>query len=238
MLSGLPAETGLTHAKIMRHLRIDGARALLMSNASVPSYQAGPGMVVTVHYRLFDAEGELVEDSQDGEPLELLLGYGQAISKLEAALFGAVVGETKGVKLHPKEAFGKRDPQAVLELARDEFPADLQVGDELEAEDSEGGTVPLKILDLDDERVVADTNHPLAGQTISLELKLETVRPATGAELAMGVLQLEQLESGQAEPPLLPVASLLRHLPQGTNSGTSPGSHPSVPGLGKRGKLS
>jgi FKBP-type peptidyl-prolyl cis-trans isomerase SlyD len=193
-------------------------------------------MMVTVHYHLFDAEGELVEQSEADAPLQLLLGYGQAVPKLEEALFGGIAGESKAVKLRPSEAFGPRDANAVLELDRDEFPADIAVGDELEAEGAEGQSVPLKIVDLDAERVVADTNHPLAGQTISLEVKIEAVRPATAAELAQGALRLQQLQGGRAQDPLLPVASLLRHLPQARNSGKSPGSH--RPPAGKRGKPS
>jgi FKBP-type peptidyl-prolyl cis-trans isomerase SlyD len=204
-------------------------------------FQGGPGMMVTAHYRLFDAEGELVEESQEGEPLQLLLGYGQAAPKVEAVLAGAGVDDVRRVELRPRDAFGPRDPSLVVEFAREEFPAELAVGDELEAEDHAGKAVPLKIVDLDEERVVVDTNHPLAGQTVALELRVVTVRPATTTEIDEATARLQQgpsaTETAEEGPPLLPVASLLRHLPQRANGGRSTDPRPRS-GSGNRGPSS
>lgn len=202
--------------------------------ASGTTFQGGPGMLVAVHYRLFDAEGELVEESPPDEPLSLLLGYGQAAAKIEAALAGAGVGDVRRVELRPREAFGARDPQLVVEFAREEFPKDLAVGDELEAEDHRGQAVPLKIVDLDDERVVADTNHPLAGQDVALELRPVTVRPATAQEIDQAAARLNQGIPAETGSELLPVAALLRHLPQRANGGRSTGPR-SRSGPGNRG---
>jgi FKBP-type peptidyl-prolyl cis-trans isomerase 2 len=128
--------------------------------------------------------------------------------------------------LSPAQAFGSRDPEAILELERAEFPEDIAVGDEFAAEDAVGRLVPFKVVDLDDDRVVVDTNHPLAGQQVQLELSLEELRPATELELNEGAERLQRL-SGEAPAELLPLASLLRHLPRNPNSGTStPDSRP------------
>ncbi|HTM43338.1 MAG TPA: FKBP-type peptidyl-prolyl cis-trans isomerase [Polyangiaceae bacterium] len=183
-------------------------------------FQAGPGMVVTLKYRLFDAEGELVEESPEGEIFTLLLGYAQAAPVLEAALSGARAGQSKRLKLNPAQAFGPRDAAGILELERNELPPEIAVGDEFAAEDAEGRLVPFKVVDLDEERVVVDTNHPLAGQQVLLELSLEAVRPATELEQSEAAQRLERL-SGDAPAKLLPLASLLRHLPGTANSGTS-----------------
>jgi FKBP-type peptidyl-prolyl cis-trans isomerase SlyD len=208
-----------------------------MSKSITRGFQAGPGMLVTTHYRLFDAEGELVEESQGGEPLQLLLGYGQAASKVEAALAGAGVDDVRRVELRPRDAFGRRDPSLIMEFAREEFPAELAVGDELEAEDHAGEAVPLKIVDLDEERVVVDTNHPLAGQSVALELRVVAVRPATTTEIEQATARLEQGFPSEEGPPLLPVASLLRHLPQRANGGRSTDPRPRS-GSGNRGPSS
>jgi FKBP-type peptidyl-prolyl cis-trans isomerase SlyD len=176
---------------------------------------------------LLDAEGELVEASAEDEAFTLLLGYGQAAPALEAALSGAKAGEHKRLKLSPAQAFGSRNPDGILELGRDEFPADIAAGDEFAAEDSEGRLVSLKVVDLDQERVVVDTNHPLAGQRVELELSVQSVRPATALELNQGAERLERLateapaQPDEAPAQLLPAASLLRHLPRPANSGTS-----------------
>jgi FKBP-type peptidyl-prolyl cis-trans isomerase 2 len=160
------------------------------------------------------------------------------------------VGDLRRVTLRPREAFGARDPKLVLELAREEFPKDLAVGDELEAEDATGRTVPLKIVDLDDERVVADTNHPLAGQSVTLELRVETVQPATAEEIEQAIARLQQGQpetvSAESGLSLLPVEALLRHvrggdprrpqghLPQEENGGRSTDPRPRS-GPGNRG---
>jgi FKBP-type peptidyl-prolyl cis-trans isomerase 2 len=194
-------------------------------------FQAGPGMVVTLTYKLFDAEGELVESNQGEAQLPLLLGYGQAAPSLETALAGAQPGASRRIQLKASEAFGERDASAILELARDEFPADVQVGDEFEAEDAQGEPVALKIVDVDAERVVADRNHPLAGQQISLELLVGSVRPATGEELERSAARLEA-RGAAAAPALLPASSLLRHLQGAANGGRKPG--PGAPSGGRR----
>lgn len=215
----------------------DGDPSMNKKAASGTTFQGGPGMMVTFHYRLFDAEGELVEESQDDDLLQLLLGYGQAAPKIEAALAGARIAEVRRVELRPREAFGARDPNLVVEFAREEFPEDLAVGDELEAEDHTGQAVPLKIVDLDAERVVADTNHPLAGQNVALELRLVTVRPATAQEIDQAAARLQAGSPASEGPALLPVAALLRHLPQGANGGRSTGPRPRS-GSGNRGTSS
>lgn len=208
-----------------------------MSKSAARGFQAGPGMLVTAHYRLFDAEGELVEESQEGEPLQLLLGYGEAAPKVEAMLAGAGVDDVRRVELRPRDAFGPRDPSLIVEFAREEFPVDLAVGDELEAEDHDGKAVPLKIVDLDEERVVADTNHPLAGQSVALELRVATVRPATATEIEQATVRLQRGFPPEEGPALLPVASLLRHLPQRANGGRSTDPRPRS-GTGNRGPSS
>lgn len=196
-------------------------------------------MVITFAYRLFDAEGELVEAGDPEEPLGALLGYGEVAPALEQALDGARPGDRRKLKLRAEDAFGPRDPDLIVEFERGEFPAEVAVGDEFEAEDAEGRVVPLKIVDLDAERVVVDHNHPLAGQAVALELELLSVRPAEAEELERSIERLEAETGRQAAAALLPVEALLRHLPGGPNGGTKPGPAGAPPGSRaqtKRGK--
>jgi FKBP-type peptidyl-prolyl cis-trans isomerase 2 len=112
------------------------------------------------------------------------------------------------VKLSAGQAFGARDPSAILELDRDEFPADIAAGDEFEAENDEGDSVPLVVLEVGDDFVVVDMNHPLAGQSVTLWLCVEAVRPALTAEIEEAV---QLVENGGSRPAsLLPAASLVR----------------------------
>jgi FKBP-type peptidyl-prolyl cis-trans isomerase SlyD len=171
------------------------------------NHQVGPDTVVHFSYRLFDEDGELVEESDPRLPLSVLFGYGQLNPPLEQALEGLRAGEDRRVSL-PKEAFGRRDPNAIIEVHRDELPPGTEVGDEFDADHEELGAVSLKVLDLDAERAVLDGNHPLAGQATSVEVAVEGVRPASSSEIFLAV---QDLEARQAEPEtLLPRSRLLQ----------------------------
>jgi FKBP-type peptidyl-prolyl cis-trans isomerase SlyD len=166
--------------------------------------------VVALSYELYDAEGELAGASHPAEPWVVVIGYGQSPPALEAALSGLVAGQARKVRLGVAEAFGPRDPEAIIEVARDELPADLRIGDELEAEPESGGPpVTLKVLEITDTVAILDTNHPMAGQPVELDVVVEDVRPATSAELEAAEAAI------QGDPPdpmqtLLPADRLLK----------------------------
>jgi FKBP-type peptidyl-prolyl cis-trans isomerase SlyD len=173
-------------------------------------FQAGPGTITSLGYALFDAEGELVEQSAKDAPLVLLLGYGEAAPALEEAIQGLRVGDERDVLLEPEEAFGARDVEGIIEVDRSDLPPDLQMGDEFSADKDDGsGTVSLKVLEILDDVVVLDTNHPLAGQRVKLRIFVESVRPATAEELESAAARLAQAEIPAAGA-LLPAERLLR----------------------------
>jgi FKBP-type peptidyl-prolyl cis-trans isomerase SlyD len=174
-------------------------------------HQVGPGTIVHVGYELYDEEDALVETSGGGVHLAFLFGYGQLSVTMESVLDGARVGDTRTVMLPPEEGFGPRDPDGIIELNSDEFPPGTGPGDEFEAEDEQGDSVCMRIVDMEGDKVWVDTNHPLAGQTVRLELHVEHVRPATSGEVA----QAEEALSGDVEDNeeggLLPIERLLRN---------------------------
>jgi FKBP-type peptidyl-prolyl cis-trans isomerase SlyD len=149
--------------------------------------QVGPGTVVGLAYALYDADGELVEESAPDEPLTYVHGLGQLWPALEGALEGLVAGQERTIELDEHDAFGAHDPGAVFEVERDEFPAPerVRIGDEFEAEGEGHEALSLRVIDvLPDGGFVVDTNHPLAGQRLRVRARVEHVRPATGDELA------------------------------------------------------
>jgi len=169
-------------------------------------FQVGPGMWVRIRYTARDADGELVEDLEP--ELGYVHGYGALLLPLEQALDGHRSGERVVATLPPEEAFGKRREEAVLEVAREEFPDDVQPGDRFDVESDDGKMLVLRVLDVHPDAVVADTNHPLAGQSVTFQLELLEVRPATAEELALAEAALE--DPSPADGPLIPAARLLR----------------------------
>lgn len=182
--------------------------------------------MVSFAYALFDAEGEKVEESGPGEPVSALVGFGEVAPALERALEGLSAGARREVTLRPQDAFGARDPKAIIEVDRADLPSDVAPGDELLAEREDGaGTVHLKVLELGEDLAVLDTNHPLSGQEVRLVVDMVAVRPATEEELNSAA---ERLAHGPKETraPLLPAERLLR---RGRPGG--PGGNESPPGL-------
>ncbi|HWZ91511.1 MAG TPA: hypothetical protein VNW92_21765 [Polyangiaceae bacterium] len=173
---------------------------------TTPTYQLGPGMWARLGYQVFDAEDALVETGES--ELCCLIGYGVLFPALEDKLEGLPQGASRTVLLRPEQAFGLRNPEAQVEVDRSDFPDDVAAGDCYEAEDEEGRPVLLQVLDVNDEGVLVDSNHPLAGQTLRFEVEAREVRPATDVELSEAE---QRLLSQEAEPePLITPESLLR----------------------------
>jgi FKBP-type peptidyl-prolyl cis-trans isomerase 2 len=150
----------------------------------------GPEIVVRLEYQLYDAEGALVEAPGPEEPIIFIFGMGQAPPAIERAVEGLRVGQSRRVHLDPNQAFGRRDDAAVLVVHRAELPEGASLGDELEAEGEDGELVFLRIVEIDAEEARLDANHPLAGQTVALELSVLETRVATSAELEAAEAEL------------------------------------------------
>jgi FKBP-type peptidyl-prolyl cis-trans isomerase SlyD len=169
-------------------------------------FQVGPETLVSLRYAVFDAEGEAVDAPL--EPVEVVFGMGLLLPGLEQAIDGLYAGDKKSVRLAPEQAYGRRDPTALIEVDRDDFPADVAPGDRFEAETEQGELVILRVLEVLEDAVVVDTNHPLADQTVRFDLEIVGVRPATEAEIAAVIARLEAAES--PDQSLVPPGRLLR----------------------------
>ena len=143
------------------------------------------GKVVSFNYTLKDDEGDVLDESE--EPLPYLHGYGNIIPGLEKALEGTNPGERRLVVVEPAEGYGEHDPEQVMTLRRDaaDDGMDLKPGMVVMGETDEG-TVPLTIREVNDDNVVVDANHPLAGKRLHFDVEIVDVRAASNEELAQG----------------------------------------------------
>lgn len=143
--------------------------------------------VVTVHYRMSDAQGNLIDEGL--EPMVYLHGCGSALPKIEEALEGRPVGFETTVSVQPQEAFGEYDEDLVRVESREMLPVEPQAGMQfkgtLEGDDS-GQTLLFTVTQVEEDRVVLDGNHPLAGLALQFELTIGDVRPASEEEIAHG----------------------------------------------------
>jgi FKBP-type peptidyl-prolyl cis-trans isomerase SlyD len=175
------------------------------------AFQVGPEMWVRLRVIIRDAEGEAVQD----EPAEtsFVFGFGGTLPALEAGLEGLPQGAKKSIHLKPEDAFGERDPKAVLEVLRDEFPEDVAEGDVFDADEDEGDgpagmPVLLRVLEVTPDTVILDRNHPLAGQKVRFDVEVVEVRPAEQSEISAAESAL--FDHDDPKEALIPAASLLR----------------------------
>ena len=146
------------------------------------------GSVVGIDYSLHLGDGEVVDASSPGEPLQYLHGEGQIVPGLETALVGLAVGERKAVVVAPAEGYGEHDPRGIQEVPRSAFPPDFdpKPGMELTAEGPRGEPVPFVVREVKLESVTIDLNHPLAGKTLHFDVTVREVREATEEERTHG----------------------------------------------------
>jgi peptidylprolyl isomerase len=132
------------------------------------------GLYTQVHYEGTLKDGEIFDSSKDGQPLEIKLGEGQLIPGFEEALVGMAVNDKKKIVLAPEKAYGERDDSLERSFEKSQLPPDMNptVGDTVALHTPEGHRVPVRIKSVDDEKVVVDLNHPLAGQELTFDIEV------------------------------------------------------------------
>ncbi len=145
------------------------------------------GQVVSMDYTLH-VNGELLDTSEGREPLEFLQGSGNIIPGLERELYGMVIGESKDVTVAPADGYGTVDPQAYVEVPRNQFPEEIpmKTGTEIQVRDQSGQPMYARIEEVGDETVKLNFNHPLAGKELQFNVKIVRLRSATDEEVNHG----------------------------------------------------
>lgn len=141
--------------------------------------------VVTITFRATDAQGKLLEDGK--EPRAYLHGgYNNTLPGIEKALEGQEKGFAATLELPPEDAFGVRDESLVHSIPKSEFPPGVKVGGQLQGVDDSGRQQVFTVMKIKGDTVHLDGNHPLAGQTLTFQLKVLDVKAATAEEVAHG----------------------------------------------------
>ena len=144
--------------------------------------------VVSVMYTgTFPDSGEVFDTNVNQQPLVFLVGHGNMIEGFEQEMLGAAMGETREFTLTPERAYGSRDDANVQSIPRSQFPEgmELEVGMVLGAQ-SDQGPMQFTVVDVNDEIVIVDLNHQMAGHTLHFSVEVVEIREATSDELAHG----------------------------------------------------
>ncbi len=160
---------------------------------NIEMLEIGKYAMVTLTYNLHvdDENGEMVEQATETQPLQFLYGAGAMLPKFESQLAGLREGEPFTIKLSKDDAYGELNEDAVVELPKHVFLVNGKLDDELI---QPGNTVPMMssngqrlnglVLEVNDEVVKMDFNHPLAGEDLFFAGKVMAVREASDEEVA------------------------------------------------------
>jgi FKBP-type peptidyl-prolyl cis-trans isomerase SlyD len=141
--------------------------------------------IVTLSIRASDTQGRVIEDGQTPQAY-LHGGHGNTLPGIEQALAGREAGYEAQLTLTPEQAFGVRDESLVTTIPKTQFPPGVKVGGQLRGADDQGREQVFTVVKIKGPVVHLDGNHPLAGQTLRVALKVLEVRAASVEEIAHG----------------------------------------------------
>ncbi|MCL4152119.1 UNVERIFIED_CONTAM: hypothetical protein GTU68_044073 [Idotea baltica] len=139
-----------------------------------------------MEYTLTDPDGEVLDTSDGRAPMAYLHGKGGIIPGLEEALVGKEIGDELKVVVPPEKAYGPRHDQLLNRVPKETFGGKLEfeLGLQFPVQDQQGATRMVTIVHIEDDAVILDANHPLAGIELTFQVKIIEVREPTPEELA------------------------------------------------------
>jgi FKBP-type peptidyl-prolyl cis-trans isomerase SlyD len=142
--------------------------------------------VIEFHYVLHDMKGEMIDQSEAGEPLAFLEGSGQIIPGLESVLLTMSKGDKREVHVKAEDAYGDRDETLVANVPVDQLPtSEVKIGDMFRGGPDQDDPI-MVVTSVTESHVTLDANHPLAGKDLVFKVEIAEMRPATKDELEHG----------------------------------------------------
>lgn len=138
----------------------------------MPKAKAGDS--VKVHYTGKLKDGTIFDSSKGREPLAFQVGAGQMIKGFDAAVDGMEVGDIKTAEIPAAEAYGESRQDLMFDVPKSDLPEDLkpEVGQQLAMTQPNGQQVPVTVAKVEEDKVVIDANHQLAGKDLIFDIEL------------------------------------------------------------------
>ena len=136
--------------------------------------EAKSGDTVKIHYTGKLEDGTVFDSSRERDPIEFEIGAQKVIPGFEQAIVGMSPGDVKEATIASDEAYGPRRDEMVIKLPKTQFPEgmDPAVGQQLQMKQADGRQFTVSVVDIAEEEVTVDANHPLAGKDLTFELEL------------------------------------------------------------------
>ena len=149
----------------------------LIGETAETEAQIREGSQVALEYTLSDEAGTVIESNKGKQPMSYIHGKSQIIPGLEKELSGMKVGEEKKILVKPEDGYGPVNPDAFQEVPKDKLPPEaLKVGTTLMAQGPRGQGIPVRVHEIKDTTVIMDFNHPMAGKTLSFDVKVSEIK--------------------------------------------------------------
>ena len=133
------------------------------------------GKVVDVHYTGKLNDGSVFDSSEGREPLRFEVGSGQIIPGFESAIIGKTTGDRVTVTISPQEAYGEPREELFVKIPNDKLPGKVEVGQVLEATSEDGRSSQVLVHEVNEDHVVINGNHPLAGKELVFDIEVISV---------------------------------------------------------------
>lgn len=133
---------------------------------------------VKVHYTGKLSNGQIFDSSVDREPLEVKLGQGSLIPGFEKGLLDMQANDKKTIVIAKEDAYGEKQKELFQSVPKSDLPQDMEpkVDMALMATNADGSERQLRVAEVNENDIVVDANHPLAGQDLTFELELVEVK--------------------------------------------------------------
>ena len=143
--------------------------------------------IVSLHYKLMGSDQQVLDSTENQEPLVYMHNTGGLLAGLQDALSGSAAGDILTVHLTPEQAYGVHHPELVQELPLAAFDGQsISAGMYFDAKDKDGNSQRLVVKKVTLDKVTVDANHPLAGQSLHFDVVIMDVRDPTAEELEQG----------------------------------------------------
>jgi FKBP-type peptidyl-prolyl cis-trans isomerase 2 len=134
--------------------------------------------LVMVHYTGKLSDGQVFDSSLERDPLEVKLGQGSLIPGFEKGLLDMEPKEKKTIVIAKEEAYGEKRKELFQSVKKSDLPKDLEpeVNMALMATNADGTEKQLRVAEVNEDEIVVDANHPLAGEDLTFELELVEIK--------------------------------------------------------------
>lgn len=130
------------------------------------------GKIVAVNYTGKFPNGEVFDSSEGRDPLKFQVGSGQIIPGFESAIIGKNIGDKVTININPQEAYGEVREDLIVKVPMGQMPGEVEVGQSLQAQADNGQAVNVIVKEVNEDHVVIDGNHPLAGEELIFEIEI------------------------------------------------------------------